>query len=132
MTAADQLTDKFLEVINQIQAQVVSHAGEGINFMLVNTQINAAQELCYGFVAIGIGILAFKLFKKSWNKFKVATSESGYGNELPYIIGCVGCAVLLVICSVGSLQTIFNVWEWISIFDPKVALAHQIMEHFLK
>ena len=131
MESTNQLTNKLLEIINQVQNQVSAHAGDAINILLLNTQIDAINNLVIGFLSLGIACITFFFLKKFWIGFQKESSNYT-GDEFPYIMGMFLCGLLFLISLLLSINYLLDIWNWMALFNPKLALAHSIIQHFTK
>jgi hypothetical protein len=134
MTTTDQLTNKLLEIITQIQQGVVAHGADAVNLTLQAVSYDGICKLllCVPLlIVIILSILAFKKISKEIKKIK-DNSKHMYDDTdgcemLRFFAAAVavfGTALLLVMT--------FNFWNYVQIFNPKLYLAHEIIEKVMK
>ena len=64
MTDTTLLTNKLLEVINQVQAQIVTHATEALNLLLTTTRVDGISYMIFWFFMFFLAILGLMQFNK--------------------------------------------------------------------
>lgn len=114
MTDTSALTGKLVDIINQTQSVVSSHAAEATGLALKATSVDGVIWLLFLFAWFSISVFLCYIFGKDTEKSVDADTISA-------------------ICGISAfLSFIFLVypWNWIQVFDPKLYLAHQIISNF--
>lgn len=107
MTNADKLTDKALELINQMQ-HAVPHVAD---LSLTSIRVNAIIILLVGIIGTAIMFVGFRIISKSP---KTVEWDDDVGVCL-FLVG------LLI-----SVFVYLNIWNWIAIFNPALYVAHEV------
>lgn len=126
----DQITNKIVSMLDQIQAGVTNVAPQAIELVLkaitydgISSLINSSVLFLVGCLFAGIGYKLFKLGRKQ------ALKEYGDADmKISFYMSSLftsGGSLLLVIISIFQLT---DYWTYVSIFDPKVYLAHEVIE----
>ncbi len=125
------IQNKVLGMLDSIQngavvigQETVKYAPDIVNATLNVIRINQAQELVFGICGL---IAVISLHKKIADCFRRIKEEGrpelfiiGYGLSCVYVVGLVNMARLI------------NVWNWMGIFQPKLYLAHELIEKVMK
>lgn len=134
MTATDQLTGKLLEIINQVQASVIAHAPDAINLILAAVQQDGISNILPGIIALVLLMICvytgIKFYKK-WDKAnELDKQKHRYDREdnFPLLIPMVPACLIGFICFLFMFPSIFSYWNYVEIFNPKVYLAHEIIQ----
>lgn len=127
---SDAIETKILSMLDALQNGVITVAGQTIKYApdvmqaaLSVTVINGVQDLMFSIIfllalIIFVFILIFGIKQVKLNQF----------NDGWQAFGVVGC----FFSSVCFLISICNVWMWVEIFNPKLYIAHQIVQQVLK
>jgi hypothetical protein len=136
MTATDQLTNKMLEIINQLQQGVISHAHDALNLMLSVTRINGIESIAIGIITLMLNIIIIKFMLNTYKKVKEynnsITNPSEKKDHDDYIPLYAGCALILFFSIPACVCLLLDIWNYIAIFEPKLYLAHQIIEKVIQ
>jgi riboflavin transporter FmnP len=119
MTNTDALTGKLLQVINQVQAGIISKTPEAVTLVLQQTQVNAIGNI----LSCIAGIILIYIFWKVYLKIKGIKDEYDDIN-IGVTIYIAATGVLSTIFIIGIFSTLFDIWTYI---NPKLYLAHQII-----
>jgi hypothetical protein len=123
MTNTDALTGKLLQVINQVQDTVSAHSGEAVNLVLQQVKINAIGDFIICFAAILVLYILWKVYSKV-KDIKEENRRDMHGGVMIYI--CMA-GLLSIFLLVLIFITLFNIWEYVAIINPKLYLAHEII-----
>ena len=122
------IEQKAVEILDKLDAVATQYASDGINSAIKVVQVNGVADIFYGMIGI-IGcficvIVAIKLANKCTELKKRYGYNSDWevGVAISYILGAV-VTIVLAICSIIELC---DVWNWIAMFDPKLALANKL------
>lgn len=119
MVGAEKLSEKLAQLAEQYGPDVVD-AG------LAVARVTAAQKLLYGLIAV-IGSTAFfwiarylvrKVRDENWDEF--------FGIGGIFISGALG-----LFFAIGGLIDLLSIWNWVGVFEPKLWIAHRILEKAL-
>ncbi len=125
MTAnTDLITNKALEIINQIQSGVMAHGGDAVNLALATVRISAIGALIEGFIMLVIGVICVIMMAK-------IISSDRFDKESP---GWIFWTVLVTtaFCFMGALVDLFNIWTYVALYDQKLYLTHEIIQKVVR
>jgi hypothetical protein len=125
------LTNKLVEIVTQIQQGVIAHGADAMNLVLQSIKIGALGNFL---AAIG-SIVGVYIIYKIYPYIRKLKSEDPYDmtlNDFLYWLYCACSAVFTVIVTIGVFCQFFDVWQYIAIFNPKLYLAHEIIEKVMK
>jgi hypothetical protein len=86
-----------------------------------------SQLLLGGFFAV----LTAALFYNTMKALKKSKNAS-YSDKEGYLIVAALLAIAGLIAAIPTIVMLFNIWNWIAVFNPKLALAHAIFERIMK
>jgi hypothetical protein len=86
-----------------------------------------SQLLLGGFFAV----LTAALFYNTMKALKKSKNAS-YSDKEGYLIVAALLAIAGLIAAIPTIVMLFNIWNWIAVFNPKLALAHTIFERIMK
>ena len=89
-----------------------------VNAILFVVRINAAQRLLVSFVAIAV---LFAIARSCYKHLK-ATKDEDVG--MLCLVGLFMCATT----AMYPLSQILNLWNWVALFMPEMALIHDAIE----
>lgn len=117
------LEQKAVEIINQLQHL----APRATDIALQTARINALADLMAG-VIWSVIFLAFALFswRVYWPWLDREDQDSIDGPMSNFIVGlCLG--LVLVGTGLASISYLGDLWTWVGIFHPELALAHKLI-----
>lgn len=105
---------------------VAKHGPDAVNAAAEVQQINGINTLVGGLGYAAFGGVAILLAKYCLRRLS--------GVEDPYDTGSVGwgagtaaTSALALIMAYATLAALLDVWAWVALFNPKLALAHAIL-----
>jgi hypothetical protein len=126
--AADQIAAKMGELAQQYGPDVVNAAVEVARF-------TAAGNILSGAVAASIAFFAFR-----WGTARGARAaeicrkkgdEYWASMEMPHGFGCIVGFIAGAVCSGIAIERLASIWNWVGIFEPKLYIAHRVLEKLL-
>ena len=124
-----ELTEYVVELFSKIEAGVIDVAPAALDMVLAVVRVDAISALIGGLVAMVVGIVVGlfgrKLLRESYN----APYRGSEDWKEP--VGMI-CSLIPIATTIGFLATWFNIWNWIAVFQPELALAKQIIEMVVK
>ena len=115
-------TQKAVEFLDKLTALSEKYAPKIYETALTVVQVQAVGELVLSATCL---IFMYWLVKKAL-KLKAQDFFDEYDEDLTDMaIIIVGSAI--VVTSVCSLCCLFDVWNWIAVFNPELALANKVL-----
>lgn len=120
------LEQKTVEILDKLDALATQYAPEVVDSAIGIMQVSGASKIILGLLGLCfVCAIAFSVCKGVKYCAKKQEENREWEAGAPIII------TLGVIFSVGiliaSLTALLNVWNWVAMFDPKLALAQRIM-----
>lgn len=127
--AVDMLdqTMQFAGEVSHKLSELASTYGEDvIDATLKVVQINGVQTLLLAFVYLVASLISFWFIIRKMYPWCIDNNTRRYfdGTQWIAFIICSGSTVAFF---GNSLSIIFNVWNWIAIFEPKLWIAYKIL-----
>jgi heme/copper-type cytochrome/quinol oxidase subunit 2 len=141
MSNVDKVINKTLEIITQLQSvatdathSAINYLPDAVNLGLTAVRVDGVNDILMGlFCALCVFVLA-KLFKLASVRADAGTEQ--YNDSM---IDCVYAPIsLIVIPMIGiiflfiSASNLLSAWTYVKIFEPKVYLAHKVVEKVLE
>lgn len=119
-TVADKLGDKALQYLQSFEELAKQYSPDVVDAGLTVIRVHGIKSIVECLVGIAIGaafcLAAYKLYPII--EEKVDESMASIFSTISGIIG----TIVLAVASIS----IFNVWTWVAVFDPKLYLAYKI------
>lgn len=112
----DQALQKLGELVEKHGPQAVDLAAQVV-------QLNAAQNLASAAGLAGVSIGG--LFMARWLQGRAQAADAD--DDFGYRIGVTFSLGVSTVLGVWSLFSFLNIWSWIALFNPKLALAHDVL-----
>lgn len=138
---------------------VAKHGPQAVDLAASVAQVEAAGQLAQGGVAalivaaLGIGSARFwKTYRQNapiWRAYREDERKHGYPylyndgkaiprpirpDAFPEEVSIAGCGAMAVFAFLGAvfaaLPPLTYAWNWVALFNPKLALAHQVLAKF--
>lgn len=140
---SDQITNKIVSMLDQIQAGVTNVAPQAIDLMLkvvsVKGIIHIATGIFFLCIAIFCAVIVYKIIlgykeyekqrKEIENKIQLGLlsyEDRKFEQDISHSMAIFGiCGVVSFFISAVFL---LNLWNYIAIFNPKLYLANEVIE----
>lgn len=110
----------------KIEQLIQAHGQQAVDAAVAVERMNGINTLVS---AAGFAVLAGGFAKlATWLNGKRPSGDEILENPLPAIGTCVAWLAACG-CGVGVVVQLFDAWAWTAIFNPKLALAHDILSH---
>lgn len=127
---SDALQSKLIGMLDSIKngevvigQETVKYAPDVVNAALNVVRIGAVQQLVYGVIGL---VVAVVFFKKAHGNITKSLEDGRF--EL-FLVGVVQGAAVVV--GVVDAYFLVDVWNYVGIFQPKLYIAHKIVEKML-
>ncbi len=121
------ISAKIVELITQLQGVVKDNAADAVNLGLSSIRIDSIRAIVLGIFFLILFIIGIYITKKVYNIKEIQesyTKKENWGSA--FILSCFLTAIALIL----SIITLLNIWCYVAIFNPKLYLAHEIMNKF--
>lgn len=110
----------------KLEALVSTHGPQAIDMAAQVVRINALNELSCVPVAGVLALAAGYGMRWCYRRAKAATDT--YDDDFGWWIGFCIAGILALFTLALCLDALCDVWAWVALFNPKLALAHEIMQ----
>ena len=123
------LESTAVSILDKLDSLATQYAPDVVDAAVSSVQVSAVSHLVGGLVAMAGGILALWIATNFANYAKAKKDKGGYmsdweiGVAISFVAGGLGGAILFLVC----ISQLFEVWNYVEIFNPKLALAHQML-----
>ncbi len=124
-----ELESKAVDILNKLESITTEYAPEVTDAAIAAVQVTAVSELVFGVVAMLGGFLTIRIAKSFSNYARTRKDEGGYMSDWDFgvvvsnLIGVVVGAIFFL-TGIGEL---FNVWNYVALYNPELAMAHRLL-----
>ena len=124
-----ELENKAVDILDKLEALTTQYAPDVVEqatHAVVVTGVSNLVNSIVGFAALYYAWLATSKLVSFFVRRKEAEgywSDWEIGYTLAYITGVLTCYTI----AMASVWPIFDVWNWVAIFNPELAMAHKIL-----
>ncbi len=108
------LEEKFLEVLTRVQDQAVKVAPQALDLAIQHERWEGIGGVTLGAALLALAIISLVILTK--------VGKEDRSDPTPFFLLFTGGAFL-----VPGLICFLNPWNWVAIFDPKIALLHDVI-----
>jgi hypothetical protein len=119
--------DLLQHLLEQIQNTVVHFTPIAWQILCNIKRIDSLNDIIGGLIAGGVAITLGR-YVKSLCRWVLKVSENDSDGFSTFCAGTFAIAVYLVgiASAIFSIYTLTNIWEWVGIFYPGLAIAHDL------
>lgn len=125
----NDLENKAADILDKLEKLTEAYAPEVVEKALQAVTVSGVSSVIYAVAGIILSILFYKIMIISVKFFERRGKEDGPYNDwdvgmyLSYVAG----TTIIFVTLLENILTLINLWVWIAIFNPELALAHQIL-----
>lgn len=124
-----ELETKTVELLDKFDALATQYTPTVIDGAVTAVRVTAIGDLVWGVFGLACAFIAWWLTKNFSLYARKKKDEGGYMSdwEIGIAIGMAAGILssgIIVATSVGAL---FNVWNWVAIWSPELAMAHRVL-----
>ena len=122
------IEQKAVEILDKLDSITTQYAPDVVNSAIKVVQVNGLSRIFYGIIGIIGCFICVIVAKKLANKCTELKKRDGYNSdwEVGVAVSCVVGAVVTIVLAICSIIELCDVWNWIAMFDPKLALANKL------
>lgn len=119
---------RAVELLDKLDSIATQYAPDVINSAIKVVQVNGLLYIFYGILCIIGCFICVSVTKKLVNTFTELKKSGGYRSdwEVGIAVSYGAGAAVTIVLAICSIRGLCNVWNWIAIFDPKLALANKL------
>lgn len=114
------LEQKVVELIGQFQ----SLAAPGLDLAIRIVRVEAISDLVFGAIGALVTVLTIRIAKGRYRSH-MAEHQGDDLIDVPHIV--LPAALIIIFAAAYAGHGLLNVWNWVALFDPELALAHKLI-----
>lgn len=132
MNKHQTIENKTIELLDALQQgavkvgdAMVQYSPDVVDAALQIVRIDGAASIFEGFV---LGVLAYIGYKFCRRMYKALEDAKPTDDEVPLMLGVALSGPTTIVLAILSVSKVTQIWNWVAIFEPKLALAKRIVE----
>ena len=123
------LEEKAVDILNQMEALTKQFAPDVVDAGMEVTRLNGIASVVAGVVMLICAYPVYTQAVRLFLFFKKKKEEDGYMSdwEMGSVAVSICAPVVIILLVIFGAALVFDVWNWVAIFNPKLALAKSIM-----
>jgi hypothetical protein len=120
---------KTVELLDKLDALTTQYTPEVIDGAVTAVTVTAIGELVYGLLGLVACYGLWWLTTHATEYCRNKKDEGGWGSdwEIPWCVSWVIGGIVCGAFATNSIWALFNVWNWVAIFNPELAMAHRVL-----
>jgi len=122
------LQTKAVDLLNKLESLTTQYTPEVVNEAINVVRITAVGNLIWGVIGLAgpffIWLYSVKLIRFFTKKHKENPFELWEAGQISTIVIAGAIVVVTTLCGIEKL---FNIWNWVAIVNPELALAHKVL-----
>ena len=111
----------------KLEALVAQHGPQAVDTAAEVVRVGAIGDLIVGAgCAVATALIWRTLHRVSTTRWKETDVFDDPMGPFP-MIALLAAGFLSCVTTIGALEGLLDVWNWVALFNPKLALAHQIL-----
>jgi len=123
------LEEKVVHLLNQLENLSKQYTPEVFDAAVAVIQMNGITEILGGLIvivlAVAVGYISLRLYKYAGQKYEEDYMSDW--NEVQGVVQWIGPIITITLLVIASCF-LFDIWNWIAIFNPKLALAKTVLK----
>lgn len=123
------LEEKVVHLLNQLENLSKQYTPEVFGVAVSVIQVNGITEILGGLLvivlAVAVGYISLRLYKYAGQKYEEDYMSDW--NEVQGVVQWIGLVITVSLLVIASCF-LFDIWNWIAIFNPKLALAKTVLK----
>lgn len=123
----EKLQDFALDLVKSLQQAAVQYGPEALQLVLNLRRLDALAQLASGLIAVAVVFLFFKVFQYlqcRWTLKEISENDM----EIPLGVAYMALVLGIIGCSIWAISDLLDFWNWVGVFRPDLAIAHDIYE----
>ncbi len=119
-----EVTFNVDQLLAKLEALAAANAAQAVDLGAAVVQVNAVGGLAVGGFCVAAAVVAAFVARTGIKKYD--DDDLTYNQQGAWQIVGVFAAIIAIFFSVGALVGLGNPWNWVGLFNPKLALAHEL------
>ena len=124
-----KVEEKAVELLDKLDSLATQYTPEVIDGATSAVTVTAIGELIWGVIGLLSAYLIFRAGKSLTAFLVKKKEEDGYWSMWEIGFG-MSSGITIFACTILTLTSVFglfNIWNWVAIYNPELALAHRIL-----
>ncbi len=120
------------DLANQVGSITHQYGPQTMDLILGVERVSGLEGIIPGFCCLVVCIFLLRglpYYDKEYDKFSNNGDKIGKDNAQFMLLGCLFFAVLT---GIGAFIGLGYVWNWVAVFYPQIALAHDVIQKVMK
>ena len=124
-----ELENKTVELLDKFDSLATQYAPTVIDAAVASVQVTAIGNLVWGVFGLVCAFTTWWLSKNFSKYARKKKNDNGYMSDwdVGMTIGASVGILSSTIIAVTSVASLFNIWNWVAIFNPELAMAHIVL-----
>lgn len=125
-------TDKAIaDILAKLQQLADPHGAEAVQLAVKAAQIDAIQTIVVGFMGLGFAVLFLTTGPLAITRSVRLDDEGDEGRAIAFGVYGAASTVFGILATIGAVTGLGSVKAWVGMSDPKLYLAHRILDRVL-
>lgn len=120
-----KIEDKSIELIEGLEKLTAQYAPDVADAALALTTINGMGNIVFGLFS---AVAVFVMYKLIIKLVHISRNTRDDNTEILCILGAITLGVGFIIFFIVAMAKLTNIWNYVAIFEPKLALAYQVFK----
>lgn len=128
------IEQKAVEILDKLEALATQYTPDVLDAAVAIVQVNGIRNVVCGFLGIAAIFLVRAVARRSreycqaqYDAFHEENPHADNGWEVGVAVSIIFGVIATLILAISSVVTLCDVWNWVAMFDPKLALAQRIL-----
>ncbi|MGI9541942.1 MAG: hypothetical protein ACR2MX_01710, partial [Cyclobacteriaceae bacterium] len=99
-----------------------NYAPDVLDSVVEAARISAIGDIIYGFLGFVLAFVAYKIFYILYYMISKSIEE----RSVEFFCSLLAIGIVFSIVSICMMSNLIDIWNWVGVFNPKLALAHKI------
>lgn len=123
------LEQKAVELLDKLDALATKYTPDVIDAATSAVTVTAIGNIISGLVGVGAAVFAWWVTKNFSTYARKKKQDGGWMSDwdVGWALGLGIGGITSVIIALVSVWHLFDVWNWVALVNPKLALAHGVL-----
>lgn len=126
LPSGDKLMDTLTNVVDAISQKVVAVAPKAWEVLLAIKRVESLGTVMFAICLIIPSFFFIRWTCKNMSAWVKKVDNEDRGEYIPLVLICGACSCILAIISAIQFYSILDIWVWVGITSPDLAIAHDV------
>lgn len=125
----ETLEQKAVDLLEKLEALATQYTPGVFDAATAAVTVTAFGNLLSGFVGIGAAFFTLWVTKNFATFCRRKRDEKGWMSDwdIGWTLGLGVGSITSTVLALCAIPALFNVWNWVALVNPKLALAHRVL-----